>query len=93
MGENLWDTGVGEELFDMTTKAWPIKENLKSRPLPSLKCFSLQKTMLSMERQLHVGRNICKSISDKGLAYRIHKELSNSTFKNIPIRKLAKKSM
>lgn len=57
----------------------------KNRTSSNLKPFAIQRTLSRKEKD-RMGENICKSIFDNGLVFRLYKELLQFNKTNIPIQ-------
>lgn len=74
---NLGDLVFGNELPDITPKAWSMREKDSKLDFIRVKIVcSAKGPVPRMKQQTHTGRKYLKeSISDKGLSAKIHKEI------------------
>ena len=92
-GKNLFDLGHSNFLFNMSPEAKVTKIKVNPWDLIKIKTFCTEKETISKtKRQLMEWEKIfANDISDKGLAYKIYKELIKlNTQKTNPVKKWAK---
>ena len=83
-GENLVDSGFGDNFLDTTPKAGSQKDGIKMLAFIKIKFFYSAKDTAKRKKRLDIDWEdiFAKDISDKGLLFRIYKELLNSTLTN-----------
>ena len=82
--ENLEDRGFGDDVLDATPKAQSMKEKIDKLDFIKIKNFcSMKDDIKRLKRQTTYQEKIfAKTISDKGLLSKIHKELLKPNNKN-----------